>query len=81
MSDVQEAPFTVLRPGKMARGFFTSLEAVEYLVAHPGEAHLYGPHGLIMSKGVLSAKGGMREDKRRRPEEELSHPLGPGPGC
>jgi len=74
---MQEAPFTVLRPGEGVRGFFTSSEAVEYLVEHPGEAHLYGPTGLLMSKGVLGKTGGLREHKKRRAEE--ASPLGSGP--
>ena len=54
------APFTVARPGKVDRVFKTSREAVEFLIENPGVAYLYGPSGLILTKGELARRGGMR---------------------
>ena len=80
MADLSDVIFTVLRPGKVDRLFTGTRAAVEFLIDHPGEAHLYGPNGLIMSKGVIGARGGMPEDKKRRPGGGLSIPPGPGSG-
>ena len=48
------ARYQITRPGKAARAFDASSDAVEFLVDNPGPAKLYGPDGsLLMTKGTL----------------------------
>ncbi len=55
-------PYKVVRPGEPDREFERSREAMLFVVQTPGVSELYGPFGLILTKGVLSSRGGMREE-------------------